>query len=204
MGETSSGDSDCIATMSDLDLALDVRTPTNVLARLLNSDDCRVVRAAARHPCLSEDVWDRFGDRAAEDLLKNPALRLAFFTNQRLFDSWESAYQIAARATDECYLCALAEHPKAGVRCNVVINPHTPIYLFDRLSKDPYWGVRARIARSERTPFAILERLLSDRCVHTDLIYNPVTPLALLEWLSQNGCSADKRLANDRLRARRG
>ncbi|MFC5501470.1 hypothetical protein ACFPJ4_04355 [Lysinimonas soli] len=56
----------------------------------------------------------------------------------------------------------LAEHANPKIRESVASSYHTPVDLFERLSRDPDAGVRGCVARNEAAPCDVLRALAHD------------------------------------------
>ena len=56
----------------------------------------------------------------------------------------------------------LAEHANPKIRESVASSYHTPLDLFERLSRDPDAGVRGCVARNETAPCDVLRELAHD------------------------------------------
>jgi hypothetical protein len=69
----------------------------------------------------------------------------------------------AVTASKILRLRTLAEHRNPKIRESVASSYHTPIDLFERLSRDPDAGVRACVARNEAAPCEVLRALALDR-----------------------------------------
>jgi len=84
-------------------------------------------------------------------------------------------------------LVELANSDDMGSRWAVAKNPHTPVEILERLSKDKINLVRALVATNPKTPSKILESLFSDeKIVRDGLSGNPQTPLKILKVLSDD------------------
>ncbi|WP_456452524.1 hypothetical protein [Hydrogenimonas sp.] len=87
-------------------------------------------------------------------------------------------------------LVALAEVEDMGSRWAVAKNPHTPVEVLTRLSKDEVNLVRALVATNPNTPPMVLQNLFGDeKIVRDGLSGNPSTPAKFLKILADD---ADK------------
>jgi len=84
-------------------------------------------------------------------------------------------------------LVDIANSDDMGSRWAVAKNPHTPVEILEKLSKDKINLVRALVATNPKTPSKVLESLFSDeKIVRDGLSGNPSTPIKILKVLSDD------------------
>jgi len=124
------------------------------------------------------DIYNDF--KYDKDIVGQVAMNLSLKTSVHNIELGKSKTMVQL-------LIELADSNDMGSRWAVAKNPHTPVEVLERLSKDKVNLVRALVATNPKTPSRILESLFSDeKIVRDGLSGNPSTPLNLLKVLSDD------------------
>lgn len=174
-------------------LALNPRTPAEILASLVEKVDRRTKRYIAKHLNASLETLQLFatcGDLSLqEEVAKHPNAPLSALESLSQ-NAYVDLRRHAARnpRTPEPILARLIQDVDEFVRRNVAQNPNTTPELLARLAKDQNPHVRSCVAANPKTPRSALEALSFERSpgVRQSVAKNPSTPLLLLELLSND------------------
>ncbi|MBG0825973.1 hypothetical protein HS048_35470 [Planomonospora sp. ID91781] len=175
---------------------------TDACAMARHAESAHVVlrRSVACNPDLEPDLVERLArddDRAVRLLLAehHPAAPADLLLRVVLDGAGYSEGELTGRP---CFprtgLAGWADSPHPDRRRLVVLDPHTPVGVIERLSHDQERGVRMAMARDPRLPVARLLALLQDRDrqVAFSAAANPALPVEIMTRIIRTACSRDE------------
>jgi len=148
-------------------VAINPKTPVEVLRKLAEDKDSLVRMRAAENPNTPAEVLRKLG----ED--NNYGVRHGVATNPH---------------TPAEAFTKLAEDEHKEVRWGVARNPSTPAEAFTKLAEDIFLDVRHAVAENPRTPAEILTKMADakDSRVRYEVTQNPSTPAEVLRKLAED------------------
>lgn len=178
------------------EVALNPSTPAEVLEYLADDESRFVQRLVIENENTPMSVLLKFSNDKSfcEDVVKNQKatedmLSSIFKSNN---DNIGVLSSIAKhRNTSHKILAELAKHSSKHVRAAVAGNESTPLDVLDELSKDTETIVLAAVAMNKNTPDTVLlylvKKYLNDDDICGHLAQNPLTPVAALRLIAEQG-----------------